>query len=564
MRSVFTGRISLVYDTGEKMNRQPETDNQEWKIGLEKIQRSHGFSADPERDKKRFRDSAQAKELALEILKLAQHTLLIDLRFLEAAFVRLAPERHEEMDTLTCATDGRFFYYNSVYVCREYRRAKELPVRAYLHTVLHCVYRHLFVGPGIRRDLWDLAADIAVENLINELNLKSLYCERQAEQEWILADLRKHIPQLSAEWIYKYYREQDIDEDSAEKLRRHFLADDHAVWYRTFEADKASGNEEDQEADAGAETAGKASEEAAAGEDEYPEADEKGEKGSAESLLPARKGEGEDGIGGTGGTDRERTGPPALTPEQREELQKEWKNISERVQLDLDTFSESWGEGTGDMKQTLKAINREKYDYARLLQRFAVLGENMELNDDEFDYIFYTYGMKLYGRMPLIEPLEYREVKRVREFVIALDTSESVSGEIVQKFVTKTWNILKQTENFFSRVNVHIIQCGARVEEDVRIATQEEFDRYISHMVLKGFGGTDFRPVFEHIDTLIRQHEFQNFRGLIYFTDGYGSFPSHAPDYDACFIFLDQGHELPEVPVWAIKMLLKEDEIRMF
>ena len=33
------------------------------------------------------------------------------------------------------------------------------------------------------------------------------------------------------------------------------------------------------------------------------------------------------------------------------------------------------------------------------------------------------YGMELYGNMPLVEPLEYKETDRVREFVIAIDTS---------------------------------------------------------------------------------------------------------------------------------------------
>ena len=155
-------------------------------------------------------------------------------------------------------------------------------------------------------------------------------------------------------------------------------------------------------------------------------------------------------------------------------------------------------------------------DYAAFLRRFAVLGENIQVNDDEFDYIFYTNGMKLYGKMPLIEPLEYKEVKLVREFVVALDTSESVAGSLVQSFVTKTWNILKQTESFFTKVNIHILQCGARVEEDAKIRDQDELNAFMQHMVLRGFGGTDFRPVFEHVDALIKQHEFANLKGLIY------------------------------------------------
>ena len=163
--------------------------------------------------------------------------------------------------------------------------------------------------------------------------------------------------------------------------------------------------------------------------------------------------------------------------------------------------------------------------------------------------------------MPLIEALEYKEVRRVREFVVALDTSESVAGALVQKFVEKTWNILKQTENFFTRVNVHIIQCGAHVEEDAKITSQEEFDSYMRRMSLRGFGGTDFRPLFEYVDGLIKRNEFTNFKGLIYFTDGYGDFPAMPPEYETAFVFIDQGRKAPAVPVWAIRLLLSEDEI---
>ena len=65
-------------------------------------------------------------------------------------------------------------------------------------------------------------------------------------------------------------------------------------------------------------------------------------------------------------------------------------------------------------------------------------------------------------------------------------------------------------------MNIHILQCGARVEEDAKIRDQDEFNAYMQHMVLRGFGGTDFRPVFEHVDALIKQHEFANLKGLIY------------------------------------------------
>ena len=219
-------------------------------------------------------------------------------------------------------------------------------------------------------------------------------------------------------------------------------------------------------------------------------------------------------------------------------------------------------EQAGNLKQTLKELNRETYDYREFLKKFASLGENLETNEDEFDYIYYIYGMDHYGNMPLVEPLEYKEVKKVREIVIAIDTSESVSGDLVQQFVQKTWNMLKQTDSFFSRVNIHILQCGAKVEEDVSIKSQEDLDAYLkSMMLLKGFGGTDFRPVFEKVNELIRSHAFSNFRGLIYFTDGYGTYPAMPPAYPTAFVFFDHGHEIPEVPTWAIRLVLKENEI---
>ncbi len=141
--------------------------------------------------------------------------------------------------------------------------------------------------------------------------------------------------------------------------------------------------------------------------------------------------------------------------------------------------------------------------------------------------------------MPLIEPLEYKDVKRIRDFVIAIDTSGSTSGELVQTFVQKTYNVLKSTESFFTKINLHIIQCDAAIQEDIKITTQEEFDDYLKNMKLHGLGGTDFRPLFSYVNSLVDSDEFENLKGLIYFTDGFGVFPAKKPPYDAAFVFID-------------------------
>lgn len=244
-------------------------------------------------------------------------------------------------------------------------------------------------------------------------------------------------------------------------------------------------------------------------------------------------------------------------------MEQDWKDISEHIQLDLETFSKQQGDQAGGMMQNLQEVNREKYDYTAFLKKFAVMGEVMKINQDEFDYVFYTYGMKLFPekRLPLIEPLEYKDVKRIREFVIAIDTSGSVAGDEVQSFLQKTYNILKSTDSFFNKINLHIIQCDAAIQEDVKITCQEDFDRYLKNMTIKGLGGTDFRPVFRRVDEMLHNREFTNLKGLIYFTDGYGTFPDRMPAYKTTFVFVKDGYDVPDVPVWAMKLVLQKNEL---
>lgn len=80
-------------------------------------------------------------------------------------------------------------------------------------------------------------------------------------------------------------------------------------------------------------------------------------------------------------------------------------------------------------------------------------------------------------------------------------------------------------------------------------------------MRIKGLGGTDFRPVFQRVAEMIQKKEFVNLKGLIYFTDGYGTFPERMPPYKTAFVFVEEGYEIPEVPVWAMKLILTKEDM---
>ena len=250
-----------------------------------------------------------------------------------------------------------------------------------------------------------------------------------------------------------------------------------------------------------------------------------------------------------------------ISPEALLQAEREWEDISKRIEADMQSGMRARGDGAGSFLANLELANRSQVNYAEFLRRFATPGEDMRLNDDEFDYIYYTYGLSMYGNMPLVEPLEYKEQTRVREFVIAIDTSGSTSGELVRTFITRTYEILKDSESFGDKINVHIIQCDAEIESDVCIENMQDLEDYRDNLTVKGMGGTDFRPVFAYVNRLVEQKEFRDLRGLIYFTDGYGIFPNTPPDYDTAFVFIEEEGKQRRVPPWAMRVVIDEDDI---
>ena len=241
-------------------------------------------------------------------------------------------------------------------------------------------------------------------------------------------------------------------------------------------------------------------------------------------------------------------------------LKKHWKDVSDRMQTELSIGREA-GTEDGDLSDELAVENRERYDYRTFLKKFAVLKEEMQIDPDSFDYVFYSYGLRMYGNMPLIEPQEWKETHKIEEFVIVIDTSMSCSGDLVRKFLEETYHILAETESFFRKVHIRILQCDDAVRADQLITTGEELKQYMDHLQLYGDGGTDFRPAFTYVQQLIDQGEFENLKGLLYFTDGKGTFPRKRPPYDAAFILFREDYKEVSVPPWAIRLMLDEEDL---
>lgn len=423
-------------------------------------------------------ENSKWQSLGQKILSAARNELYLNLPFLDAALGALRLETG--FDTPTLATDGQALYYSGTWLSARYERSRALVCRAYLHTVLHCLLRHLPKRRGRDGTLWDLCCDIAVESVLDGLDYPCLAAPVAVSRRQALYErLGGAEKALTAEAIYRHFRRERLSPYERATLVREFVQDDHSLWEQR----------------------------------------------------------------------------------QNQENEEQWQRAAQRVQTGMETlFSQNASGGQAVLEQ-LRVEAREKHDYRAFLQRFAVLGEELGVDADTFDYGYYAYGLRRYGNMPLIEPLETREARRIRDLVIAIDTSMSTSGELVRQFLSYTYTILKESESFFRTFRLRLLQCDDQLRADQLITNEEDLRESMEHFQLTGQSATDFRPVFDHVEALRRKGELRDLRGLLYFTDGLGVYPTRRPDYDTAFVMLAHQGFPERVPPWGIRVLLDEDEL---
>lgn len=449
------------------------------------------------------------EQMSEKIIDQLQCELYLDMPFMKIALSALSPKANEQLTSM--ATDGTYIYYNPQRLMDNFRKNGKYLDRAYLHSVLHCLFFHLWTRGDRNELLWNTACDIMTEYTIDGMDKP---CTRR-----ILSYIRKntydtlkneHIaiaPGPLYAWLYKEYadilnndanKETEIQDEYGSKndngtdkiekftmLAREFFTDDHAIWPK----------EEQQQA----------------------------------------------------------------MPVSSSEAQKQWQKISRQTRMEKKHSKDSESEGESVMMQQLSA-KRSRRSYREFLKKFSVLREELHTDSDAFDLGYYAYGLSMYGNMPLIEPLETRETYKIRDFVIVLDTSYSVSGELVEKFLQETFTILTQTDSFFVRNRVRIIQCDDSVKMDEEITDPRQIEPLLNKFTLVGGGGTDFRPAFSYVAELLDRGELKNMCGLLYFTDGKGIFPAKCPPYKCAFVSVG-AYEGNEVPPWAMQVEIGLDRM---
>ena len=395
-------------------------------------------------------------------------------------------------------TDGNYVFYQPQKIEKLYadRMLREIEIK-YLHFVLHGLLGHFYTHKKLGTDsLWDAVLDYEVETIVNSL----------VEQR--VSGINKK--RLGTKALYWYAKKQH---QIAAKIRGFKNWDNHKVWER--------------------------------------------EKKKKIGSLQLKEGEG-------GGI--EMTGMEGFPwgGEEEYDVEKMWNEIQEMVgmgrELNARTLKKVLngkfaGTKKGNKEIDYDAAKENGNSYREYIRQYMREREIMKEQEGTIDKMLYSFGFELYGDVAFIEPEEYSENKAMKRVLIAIDTSGSCSGCVMNEFLRETKNLLQDISEISSFEEVILMQCDTEVQSEEHFYDVWEFPEENS-MKMKGFGGTDFRPVFQRVQQIM-DTEQSEVDFLVYFSDGYGTFPQKQPEYPVFFV-LTQQDESQELPDWVIPILYKE------
>lgn len=520
------------------------------------------------------------QSLGIRIFNQARIELCLTMRYLSRALHQLSFQM--SLNTMRTGTDGERIYFHPEFVFRLYVESPQKFYRLYMHSLLHCLFSHIFKREDREKELWNLATDIQVEYVLDSMDVDLLRRPAYPFREAYFHTLEKEIKVLSAERIYAYLSKKTLSYEEKRQLEDEFVKDDHQFWEiigeekrsvrgaGQSEEEKQEGSEKQERAEEKnkQEAQNEQQEQSKEGEESRPEERkeerEKSQGGvdakeKAESTKDTESEEQGDGKGSETGSDKtgknEKEKGDSDSREKMRELADRWKDIGKRTEEEM---QEKEKEGEEEKLSWFLSLSYKTYTpFQDFLRKLSVDKEELRTDPESFDYGYYYFGLTHYGNMPLIEENEYRESRKIPELVIAIDTSYSTKEKLVKRFLEETAAILSNKNTFFQNCTVHILESDDKIQKDIVFHSLEEIDFYRERFRVSGGYGTDFRPVFQYLADLRKRGELTELKALLYFTDGKGRYPKSAPSYPCAFIF-PRGEEIEDenVPSWALKLYM--------
>ena len=179
------------------------------------------------------RETCSLEILAEKIWSLSRDQLLMNLRFLDVALSNLKFQARPGIDHVFCdvkVPQAAVINYDPSAVIRLYRKNPANVTRLHLHILLHCIFSHSYKYDKVEQELWDVAVDMAVENVAMSLKISGLETAGDAERSTVLAQWKERAGTLTADRIYRKLREDRLGVSELLELGNLFQRDVHEGW----------------------------------------------------------------------------------------------------------------------------------------------------------------------------------------------------------------------------------------------------------------------------------------------------------------------------------------------
>ena len=161
-------------------------------------------------------------QIGMEILRVARNELYLNMRFLDVALSSLRFVPDGQIRGL--GTDGNNLYFQPDGVVALFRKGRPVINRAYLHSIVHCLFCHLWNRKDRDVEYWNLACDIAAESIIDDLYLKAVHVPKRQVRREYYRKLKERGGVVTAERVYRFLCEEHPSVMQMELLKREFTA----------------------------------------------------------------------------------------------------------------------------------------------------------------------------------------------------------------------------------------------------------------------------------------------------------------------------------------------------
>ena len=191
--------------------------------------------------------------------------------------------------------------------------------------------------------------------------------------------------------------------------------------------------------------------------------------------------------------------------------QDEKESIDEEFLNQINQKMKEQGELPKDFKRHFGELFNDEIDWRGELHRYL----NIHAKED---YQFFPPNKKYIHQGFALPSLKSELLK----IVVAIDTSGSIDTNLLATFFSHFQSIIES----FKSYEIDLIECDAKIQEHKVFYPGDT----IEYKAIGG-GGTDFRPLFEYVDK-----EIPDAKIVIYFTDGFGTFPKFSPIFDTLWV----------------------------